>query len=290
MWLKKLLTIIVYTFVTLLIGRNLLFLPKIPQLYNSSNAYTLSLIKTRIHNLVSTKPGQYSVYVEDLTSPLSFGINEQTVFTGASVNKVPIIAVLYYLANKGKIDLDRKIVLQQSDIQDYGTGSMRYQKPGTVYSVKTLAKLTLQESDNTAAHILANSIGMPTIQNMINSWGLLQTDMANNKTSLMDMAKLYKKIYTGNVTSPALTKELLDFMKDTDNEKRLPEKLPESTIVYHKTGDAVGNVHDVGIVTANGKMYFIGVLTADVGGHEDETAATIATISKIVYDFMTNQG
>ncbi len=290
MWFRKLLTIIIYTVIVLVIGRNLLFLPKITSLYNPTNGIAYDSLKSHLTDLISKKPGHYSVYVSDLNSPLTLGINEQTVLTGASVNKVPIIAVLYYLANKGKISLDRKIVLQKDDIQDYGTGSIRYQQPGSVYSVKTLAKLTLQESDNTAAHILATIIGMPTIQKTINSWGLLQTDMANNKTSLPDMALLYKKIYMGDITSKALTKELLGFMADTENETRLPAKLPDSAIVYHKTGDGVGNVHDVGIVRAGTTVYFVGVLTNDVGGHEQDTANTIGQISKMVYDFMTNQG
>lgn len=290
MFLRKLLTSIVYTIIVLIIGRNLLFLPKVPMLYTTANSNAYKALKTHITELINKKPGYYSVYVADFRSSLTLGINEHTVLTGASVNKVPIVAVLYYLASKGKVNLDRKIVLQKNDIQDYGTGSIRYQNPGTVYSIKTLAKLTLQQSDNTAAHILANIIGMDTIQKTINSWGLSQTDMANNKTSLTDMALLYKKIYAGNITSKSLTNELLGFMRDTENEQRLPVKLPDSTIVYHKTGDGVGNVHDVGIVQQGDTTYFIGVLTNDVGGHESETADTIGQISSMVYAFMKDQG
>jgi beta-lactamase class A len=286
---RKLLTTIVYTCLVLLIGRNLTLLPKVSSIYNPVTTFGTDELKQQIMHVIKQKPGHYSVYVSDFKSPLSFGINEHTVLTGASVNKVPIVAVLYYLAQKGKLSLDQKIVLQKDDIQDYGTGSLRYQQPGGTYSLKTLAKLTLQESDNTAAHILGQRLTMDTIQTTITHWGLTQTDMADNKTSLTDMELLYRKIYTGQITSKALTKELLGFMRDTETEDRLPDELPDDAIVYHKTGDAIGSVHDVGIITGNGQTYFIGVMTSDIGDTEQETKQTIATISKMVYDFMKNK-
>lgn len=287
---RKLLTIIVYTGAMLIIGRNLMFLPKITSIYTPATSYALASEKKQLDSYLTSQTGDFSYYISDFSSPLTIKHQEETVFTGASVNKVPIVAVLYYLASKGKIDLEKRIVLQKADIQDYGTGSLRYQKPGGVYSLKTLAKLTLQQSDNTATYILANHIGRDTVQEIITQWGLSQTDMVHNKTSLADMELLYRKLYTGKVTSKALTKELLGFMQDTENETRLPAQLPSNTTTYHKTGDGVGFVHDVGIVTMPGHVYFIGVMTRDVSGKEKQTDTAISTVSKMVYDFMKQQG
>jgi beta-lactamase class A len=289
MTFRKLLTIIVYTCVAIIIGRNMTFLPKVPFVYDKATVYNTDLIKKNLAEYLKKQNGHYSISVVDLKSPLTFGLHESTVLTGASVNKVHIVAALYYLAQKGKIDLDQKIVVQKKDIQNYGTGSLRYQKAGKSYSLKTLAKLTLQQSDNTAAYLLANKIGRETIQKIMEDFGLSQTDMLDNKTSLHDVALLYQKIYQNKVTSPALTKELLGFMKDTDIEDRLPAFLPDDVAVFHKTGDGVGFVHDVGIISDDKHTYFLGVLSSDVGGEEKQAAGTIAQISKIVYDYMKSQ-
>lgn len=286
---RKLLTIIVISMFLLIIGRNLTFLPRVPFVYTKATTYNTDLLKKNIQNLIAKQKGHYSVLFVDLKTPTTFGVNEDTMLTGASVNKVHIVATLYYLANKGKINLDQKITLQKKDIQDYGTGSLRYQKPGESYSLKTLAKLTLQQSDNTAAYILANRIGRSQIQTIMSGLGLTQTNMEDNKTSLSDMALLYQKIYNHEVTSKALSKELLNFMENTDIEDRLPLQLPDTVTIAHKTGDSVGGVHDVGIIMDGEHVYFLGVLTSDVGGHEQEAATTIATISKSVYDFMKSQ-
>lgn len=284
--MRKLLTVIVYTVIVLLIGRNVTILPRFyvfstPE--KEEDAF-LQKLKTITKEQVKDKTGNYGIYFADLHHPRSFGLNEKEMFTAASINKVPIVAVLYYLDNSGKIDLDEKITMQEEDIQAYGTGSLRYQKPGTVYSLKTLAKLSLQQSDNTAAHILAKRIGMPLIQKTITSWGLRQTDMENNKTSAYDMYLLFRKIYKAEVTSVAKTQELFGFMIDTDIEDRLPAQLPQGTSIYHKTGDVVGGLHDVGIISRDGTVFFLGVMTSDIGDKEKETKETIAQIAKQLLD------
>jgi beta-lactamase class A len=285
--MRKFLTFIVYTALILIIGRNLAFLPKF-YLFSSKleheQTFTQNL-KKQTTSIIKQAKGNYSVFYYDFNnSQNTFGIDAHEIYTAASVNKVPIVAVLYYLNNKGKIDLDDTIVLQEADIQDYGTGSLRYQKPGTVYSIKTLAKLALKQSDNTAAHILAERIGMDVIQETINSWGLRQTNMDDNKTTVYDMYLLYKRIYDGKIASVARTRELFGFMQDTDIEDRLPALLPSSIDVYHKTGDATGSYHDVGIIKDDNNVFFLGILTSDNQDDGGDAKESIAKVAKMVVD------
>lgn len=107
---RKVFTIVIFTLFILLIGRNLTFLPRFSLFSNGKNE-TITL-KKQVHALIAQKKGSYSVYFSDLANQnLSFGINEHYVHTAASVNKMPIVAVLYYLASKNKINLDEKITI-----------------------------------------------------------------------------------------------------------------------------------------------------------------------------------
>ncbi len=289
MAMRKLFTIILYTIILLIIGRNLPSLPRISVLYDKALLVNTDAVRNDVDRLAKKQKGTYSILYKSLTSTAAFGINESQQYTGASVNKVHIVSALYYLADRGKINLDGKITLQKKDIQDYGTGSLRYQKPGTVYSLKTLTRLALQQSDNTAAKIIATKIGMKTIQKLMEEFGLTQTDMENNKTSLPDTLILFQKIYNNDITSPSLSKELLGFMKDTDIEDRLPRFLPPTTTVYHKTGDTIGGVHDVGIIKDGDTIFFLGVMTTDINDSEKETKVAIGKISKLVFYFSTKK-
>jgi beta-lactamase class A len=228
----------------------------------------------------------YSVLVEDLNSDFSMGINEAVIFQAASINKIPILAALYINVEKGTVDLNSTITTQAEDIQDYGTGSIRYDEPGTTYSIRTLAQLMMQKSDNTAAYILGSQIlGLDVIQSLASSWKLTQTNMENNETSNRDMAILMKKIFRREIVNEALTTEMLAFMKDSDFEDRIPGLLPPGTVTYHKIGTGVGSVHDVGIIVSGKTQYYIGIFTNDIED-EEQAAKKAAEVSKAVYDFM----
>jgi beta-lactamase class A len=146
----------------------------------------------------------------------------------------------------------------------------------------------MQQSDNTAAHVLGVRIGTDVIQNMLSVWKMNSTDMENNKTTAQDMSILFQKIYNGEIANPALTHELLGFMTNTDFEDRIPKDLPKGIKVFHKAGDGDGFVHDVGVVEyENGKAYYLGIMTSDIGDTQDKTKQTIGEISKKIYDTLS---
>jgi len=243
-------------------------------------------LKQAVISIVGDFSDNYSVLVKDYNSNLIVAIDDTIIYEAASVNKVPILAALYHKIQNGEVNPDRVITMQQADIQKYGTGSMRYDPPGTTYSIKTMARLMIKQSDNTAAYIIANHIvGLKTIQNLIEGWGLTQTDMIKNNTSNKDMAILFEKLLNGRIVNPALTDELRSLLSDSDFENRLPALLPEEATVYHKIGTEVGVLHDVGVVATSQKTYYIGVMIGDVTD-EKKAEEMIANISKAVYDFM----
>lgn len=241
----------------------------------------------KINTVINDEWNDYSIVIEDYGSDFALRQSEAEIFIAASINKLPILAALYYLANKGDIDLDDTITLQAADVQDYGTGSIRYDKPGTVYSIKTLAKLMIKQSDNTAAYILANhTIGFTKLADLATQWGLTQTDMVKNNTSNQDIAKLFRMIHDGKITDNAHTQEMLSFLKDTDHETRLPAKLPDKAITYHKIGTEVGVIHDAGIITDGKITYYIGIFTKGTVENE-QTDALMAEVSKTVYEYLS---
>ncbi len=281
---RRVAAIFVFAIFFIMLGRHLTFLPLINLSMKSSNEQ----IKEDVLKIIKDKKGFYSIYFKDLKSDGIFGIDENQLQTGASVNKLPIIAALYLLEKQRKLKLDDKITIQKNDVQDYGTGSIRYQKMPQTYSLRNLAKLALKQSDNTAAHVLSLKIGEENVQKLVDSWGMKQTSMVGNKTTAYDMSVLFEKIYKNEIADLANTKELLEFMTDTEFEDRLTKGLPANIKIYHKTGDGEGFVHDLGIIeTANG-AYYLGIMTSDIGDNESQTKDTIAEISKKIFESVNN--
>lgn len=249
------------------------------------NKMTKEQLIESLQKITDEQSGTYSLYIYDLNSKEGFGINEKMTITAASVNKLVILAALYNLAEKKEIDLEKIIVLQSEDVQDYGSGSIRYDPTGTPYSMKTLARLMMEKSDNTAANILGNvTIGMDKIQALVDSWELTQTSMTENKTSAYDMSILLEKIYKGEIAGKALTDEMLEFMDKSDFDDRIPKGLPENIPFFHKTGDEVGKIHDVALIKLPKRTYYLGVFTTDITD-EGKTKKNIADITKMVYEY-----
>ncbi|MBI4039300.1 serine hydrolase [Candidatus Daviesbacteria bacterium] len=234
----------------------------------------------QIKKIINSQSGTYAIYFYDLSTNSSWGINEKTVITAASVAKLPILAALYYQAEKKQADLDDLVTVQSGDLQE-GTGMLQ---SGQIYSVKTLARLMMEKSDNTAGHLLAVYLGVDNVQKLVDEWGLRQTVMADNQTSPYDMAKLLTKIYRAEIAGQALTDEMMGFMDDSDFEDRLPALLPKDVKVYHKIGTEVNSIHDVGIINLAQRPYILGVFTHGISD-EAQTVSTIAKISQIVFDY-----
>lgn len=277
---KLIIALVIYSIVLLFVGRQLSFLP---QIKFGPKTQAEDIRKNVLEKFLKEEKGSYSIYYKDLSTGQEFGINENKVLTAGSLNKLLIISYLYNLASDNKINLEDKITIQKKDIQDYGTGSLRYDGEGKPYTLKTLTQLALEQSDNTAAYVLSIRLGEDKIQEYGKKLGLTSTNMSNNKTSAYDMGKILELIYSKKITSDSLTAELLDFMRDTDFEDRLVRDIPSSVAIYHKAADSTNMVHDVGIINDEKSPFILAVLTSDIKD-EEEAKKTIGKIAKFIYD------
>ena len=280
--MRKIAIFIFYSFFLLITGRNLLFIPQI-KLGGDSKIKDTEQIREDVIDYLKTQQGEYNVCYYDLVTDEDFAIHPDTVLTGASLNKLPIVAYLYHLASKKEIDLQDTIVIQKSDIQDYGTGVIRYEEPGKTYTLQYLAQLALQKSDNTAAHVLEIRLGEDNVQAYAYQIGMSSTNMVDNDISCRDAETFFKYLNKNKIANPALSKEMLGYLENTDFEDRLPRFLPKELHVYHKTGDGVNFIHDAGIIS-NGKSPFVLVVTSSNIPDEDKAKTVIGTIAKIIFE------
>ena len=280
--MRKFIIFLFYSFFLLTLGRNLLFIPTI-NIGGEKKGKEAEVIRVEVIEFLKSQKGEYSVYYEDLKSGDNFSIYGSTILTGASLNKLPVVGYLYYLASKKKIDLQETIVIQKSDIQDYGTGKLRYEKPGKQYTLQYLAQLAMKMSDNTAAHILSIRLGEVNIQAFAYQIGMGSTNMVDNDTSARDIGRFYQMLYQNKFTSPAQSRELLGYMEDTDFEDRLPSLLPKELKIYHKTGDGVNFIHDGGIISSGKTQFILAVMSSNISDAKG-AKITIGKIAQLVFE------
>lgn len=247
---------------------------------------TASELEKRIVEQIDSTIPKYSIIVDDFLRPLRIELGDQIIYEGASVLKIPILFTLLKQIEQGNISWDKKIVFEERDRQDYGTGSIRYQPAGKQFTIRQLAELMMKQSDNTAAYIIANRVTtLQEIQENVLSWGLQDTDMFENTTTNNDINILMKEFFIGKLFTASITREASEFFRDSLYEDRLPALLPKDVKIYHKIGTAIAGLHDVGIVVTPTSLYYIGVFTKGVSDEPGATT-TIGRISKTVFDYM----
>lgn len=242
----------------------------------------LELLINKIEKLTKDKQGLYGLYVKSMNDGFGFGINEERVFTAASINKLPIVASYLIGQETGKFSFSEIYKLKSSDIED-GSGTLINQKSGSNYTYDELLKFIGRYSDNTATNVLVEKIGVGEVEKNLVLWKMFGTSIINNKTTPKDTALFLEKIYKDEIFKKTKTKDyFFDLFVDTEFEERIPAGIPDNIIISHKIGNQVRVWSDCGMVFSE-KPYSICILTDEIS--EAEAKLIVPQISKYVWEY-----
>lgn len=245
-------------------------------------------LKAELEAYIESQPSVYGLYFRDLSSGASFGVNEREPITAASTVKVPVVLYLNHLVAEGEASWDDRVVYDSAaDYQD-GAGILQFAaRDGDSYSLRTLANLAITISDNVAYRMLLRHLGRDNVAAFMRGLGgEIVFPNGQNITCAKDMAEYIQGVLDFERAHPDLGSRLLDDMAHPIYHVGLPGKLPPQVMVAHKEGDVTGVANDVGVVFAK-RPYILVVLSKGIADI-DQGFATIAEISRMVYDYQTN--
>lgn len=238
--------------------------------------------------LIAPEDGTYSITVIDLRSGQEIDLNDGKATNAASVNKLEILAALYHEVERGRLSLSQTLTTTDDDIQDYGTGVIRYQPVGSTYTLAELAKLLIEQSDNTASYMLAQTVGLDTIEQLVEGWGLHATHVGQDVSTARDAAHFLTLLYQGKLANKADTAQMIDYLSHTAFNDRIPAGVPPSITVAHKIGNQVNVYDDAGIVYLTGRPYILSIFSEDID--MDRAIPVEQQLSKTVYDYERQAG
>jgi len=224
-------------------------------------------------------------------------INENHAVPAASLVKVPIMAIYFRNASKGKIDLQEKLTMKSSD-KVGGSGKLRYKRSGTEIPISELIELMITKSDNTATNMLINRLGMDYLNQELKKMGLKNTNLSRlmmhmekrdkgieNYTTAKDMALIFKRMYRGRLFSRDISNRCIEILKNQKSKNRIPAKLPKNTVVAHKTGLERSVCHDTGIIYTDNGDIIICVLTSHKNGNSWPSKIFTSNVARLAYDY-----
>ncbi len=261
---------------------------------------TIELFKEKTKNL----SGIYGLYVIDLESGFSYGVNENETFQAASLIKLPVIAGMYLEAEKGELDLESKYRLKNSD-KVSGAGTLSGKPAGYEVTYGNLINLMGKQSDNTAFAISRNYLGDEKINDVIKTVGMINTSLEENETTPKDIGVFFEELWNarlpapersdggqGNIVSKESADEILDSLTNTIYEDWLAAGIPDEVRIAHKYGREVHVVNDAGIVFTEklsepggspSRRPFV-VVVMSKGVIETEADEIFPELSRIVYE------
>ena len=236
--------------------------------------------------------GVMGVAIEDLTTGQKYQLRENEVFPQASSIKIAILAELYRQAQQGKLKLTDVYKVRASDLVA-DSRIMHGLTPGvTQLTLRDLAAMVSAVSDNSAANILIDRVGMENVNSLLDSLGLTNTRLRRKMMDLKaasegrenistpsDMTTLLESIYRGRVLNKTLAEDFFNILSVRKN-SWIPRDLPEDLKVADKEGELEGVRTNSGIVFLDQRPYILCIMTTYLRRERDGEEA----ISKISLD------
>jgi beta-lactamase class A len=251
--------------------------------------------EAELHRVDAAFDGVAGAQFIDLASGEKIGFNTEARMPTASVIKVPVLIELYRQAeSKPGILTERRAVTAKTKAG--GSGLLRLFGDGTsMVAIEDLATFMINISDNTAANMVIDEVGMENVNKLIASLGFKQMRLARH---MMDSAAQARG--DDNVASPAEGAEImariagcnLPVNKESCSKIRRileipqaehPSKdpIPRQVPIAFKWGSNEGVSTVWAIVNQPGRPYVMSIMTTYAG----DAAPTVRALSAAAWAY-----
>lgn len=261
-------------------------------------------------------PGRAGIWVKHTTTGEEAGARADETFNSASVIKLPVLVQAFQMADRGRLNLDERVVVRREDFRG-GSGVFRHHDPGLQPTWRDVLLEMVITSDNTATDLaIAKVGGVPGVNAWIRTAGygdglhLVQTTAdlfakyaalpegadRNDKTNTdhafwlgeitpRATGRLIEAIEKKSIASTAACDDMLRMMRAQQaGQRRLNHYL--QLPVAHKTGDfPTALANDVGIVYAKSGPIVVAFLGNAIRGNYGEAEDRIGRVAQRIVDY-----
>jgi beta-lactamase class A len=227
-------------------------------------------LPAEIQSAIDQFKGQLYFAAKNLKTGETLGHRPDEKVQTASVIKVPILVELFSVVKDHRLSLEDVVAVTDAN-RVQGSGILRDMSNGLHLTLQDVATLMIILSDNTAANILIDKLGVAAVNARMRQIGLEQTTLYKKVfkpatdpvpeeqakwglgvTTPREMMSLMEKIYRKEIVDPASCDAMIAILKQQRDRDHVPRYLfgPawEKMLIANKTGalDRVRN--DVALV------------------------------------------
>jgi beta-lactamase class A len=219
--------------------------------------------------------GQAGIYIHDLKKNKVVAINADTVFTTASMIKIPILIGVAEKLNKGELKYDQQMIYKDSLLYA-GVDILGSFKSNEKIELGKVIMLMLTMSDNTASLWLQSLAGGGSrINELLDSMGFVHTKVNSRtpgreenrakygwgETTPREMATLMEKIANRQVISAAASEKMLRLLGRNWWDENAISSVPPDVFVASKHGALNQNRNEVLYVNSKRSRYIFCICT-----------------------------
>jgi beta-lactamase class A len=216
-----------------------------------------------------------AVYFRDLKNGSWFAINKDEKFSLASLMKVPLMIECLESA-ESRPALLRKRMLFTGDVDLTSQQNMKPQKflePGRSYSLDELMFRMIAYSDNNAMSMMVKEFPAEEMDTFLARHYLDYEKAPDGYLMSLGMYTMFfDELYDQSFLNPGMSRKALSYLANEDFPQGMHAAVPGNVAVESKFGERVvkdGNgttistqLHEVGIVLADGHPFLLGIMTS----------------------------
>ena len=282
-----------------------------------------AIFRMSIERVTRELPGTFAVCAERLDLDLDhddaararLAWNDERVFPAASVIKIAVALEVLCAIAEGSLQASEPLLLREED-KVAGSGVLGALEPGLRLPLADVLYLAMAISDNTAANLLVDRVGVGAVNARLAALGLTTTRLAGrifreggeaSKTTAAELVTLLGRVHRSEGLPPRACAELVALMERTQTASTVGRGLPDERFpavaaasghasppiaLAYKTGSLEGVVAEAAIVRAPGATYAIALLSEGSGdlrpNHDNVGRVLLGELSRAVYATLTS--
>ena len=254
-------------------------------------------LRDNILEELAAMEGRVGFYFKNLVTGENLGYNQREQFLPASIVKLPLLAAMFLMRERGETDFREKITIKRDEklpgcgVVSHMTGD---ENGDVTLDIETLYKFMIVISDTTATNALYKHYGNDAVISALKELGLEGTQFnrafyhsireakgIQNYFVPEEIGELLEKMYDRRLVSEKVSEEIEKILLQQQVNHKMGGMLPIGFPIAHKTGEEEDKSHDVGIVYV--KEPFIACFASyktDIPAFEDFIRRTVYEITK----------
>ncbi len=248
-------------------------------------------LEDSVHETDRKLDGVMGVAIVDFKTGQTISLHADQLFPTASSIKIALVLELYHQAQAGRLSLTDLYTVNSADLVP-DSQIMGGLTPGvTRVTLRDLATMVMAVSDNSAANVLIDRVGMSNVNALMDSLGLKHTRLQRKMMDLKaaaegrenistpaEMVAMVRAAYEGKVLNPKLTEDFFQVFSVKKPDAFLQRHLPEDLRIAAKHGELEGVRNDCGMVFVPNRLYGICIMESFLR-HERDGEEAISDIS-----------